>query len=176
MLLCRCECGKEVVVRRDHFASGRTRSCGCLRGTHRLSYSPEYAIWEAMMQRCHNANSSSFDRYGGRGISVCRRWKKFENFFEDMGQRPSPRHSIDRINGDRGYSFNNCRWALPTEQMRNTCRNRWFTVGSKTQVLSDWAKDIGLTPHALLDRLKSGRWELYEALTTPKLHGKRKAA
>lgn len=175
MLLCRCLCGNEVTVRKDHLTSGRTRSCGCLRGTHRLSNAPEYAVWEGMIQRCRNPASSAFFNYGGRGITVCRSWSKFENFYRDMGSRPSKRHSIDRIDGRRGYSPGNCRWALPAEQMRNTKRNRWLTADGKTKLLTDWACQLGLTVQGLLARLGGG-WDLEEALTTPKLYGKRKAA
>jgi hypothetical protein len=134
---CRCDCGKEKVILLDSLRSGRTQSCGCLqrekvsqwcsenapgrnhKGTHGLCYEPEYRVWNAMIQRCENPNDKRFSDWGGRGISVCERWHNFANFYADMGARPSPKLSIDRIDNDRGYEPGNCRWATAHQQVHN---------------------------------------------------------
>lgn len=125
---CRCECGKETVVKSSPLQKGKTRSCGCLIGetakqtftTHGKSTSPEYQIWVGMIARCTNANTKYYADYGGRGIGVCARWRSgFENFFIDMGPRPSNAHSLDRINVNGNYDPENCRWATREQQAAN---------------------------------------------------------
>jgi hypothetical protein len=90
---------------------------------HGGSKLPEYQIWSAMIQRCLNPNNKRYKDYGGRGIKVCDRWLEFENFYEDIGPRPTPEHVIDRINNDGPYEKSNCRWATPSESARNKFRN-----------------------------------------------------
>lgn len=130
-LLCKCDCGQSRVIRRDHLMSGHTQSCGCLSleisksmfVKHGLCKSVEYRTWCHMKDRCLNKNHSEWEHYGGRGIKVCDKWLKFENFYADMGQRPSGR-SLDRINNDGNYEPKNCRWATNIEQANNTRRNK----------------------------------------------------
>lgn len=128
---CRCECGNITIVSMRNLRGGRTNSCGCYKKErqietvtkHNQHTTPEYRAWVSMKQRCYNPNISHFKHYGGRGVSVCDRWlESFDNFYEDMGPKPSPSHSIDRIDNYKlidGYSKDNCRWATKSEQIQN---------------------------------------------------------
>lgn len=133
---CLCSCGSECFVSRTHLLSGHTKSCGCIRSetsrakatTHGLADSPEYRIWSAMKKRCSSPRDAGWKNYGGRGISVCESWIKFENFFSDMGHRP-PGLMLERINNDGNYEPSNCKWATRSEQMKN--RHRWSVSSVK---------------------------------------------
>lgn len=142
---CECYCGEIAIVPAYDLRKGLTKSCGCLRmenagnmsKTHNMSrfsdgtIRPEFNAWIGIKTRCFNKNSKAYDRYGGRGIKVCDRWKEsFENFFLDMGERPSPKHSIDRIDVNGNYEPENCRWADDTQQ----CRNQRISKSNKTGV------------------------------------------
>lgn len=127
--LCRCDCGTEKVIRSCNLKS--QISCGCYRRefaktvgrvqTHGMSYTPTYKSWQCMKSRCLDSNDPHYPDYGGRGIKICKRWLKFENFLEDMGKRPEGK-TLDRKNNDKGYSKSNCRWASPKEQANNRRR------------------------------------------------------
>jgi hypothetical protein len=131
-----------------------------------------------MRQRCTNPNAQGFEHYGGRGIRVCAWWDSFESFLTDMGERPSLKHSLDRIDNDGHYSCGyceecrangwpaNCRWATAAEQWRNSSRIRLLTLRGRTQCLEDWAAELGISTATLGGRLKRG-WSIEQAITTP---------
>ena len=173
---CRCDCGNERTVYYWNLQNGKAVSCGCLRGkrnverltTHGRSETVEYATWGRMCSRCTNQNVFEFKDYGGRGIVVCDRWlNSFAAFFEDMGPRPSSKHSLDRIDNNGNYEPGNCRWATRKEQSRNTRASRMLTFMGETKCLTDWAIEIGLSPATLAKRLDYG-WSVERAVTTPK--------
>lgn len=161
--LCRCECGRERPIPGIELRSGRRKSCGCAtrvgprRAEGPTRSSVEYKIWCGMIRRCCG-DTAAWHRYGGRGIAICDRWRHdFGAFLSDMGPRPSPEHSIDRIDNDRGYEPGNCRWATRTEQANNTRSNRRLTFGGRSLTLAQWSRECGVPPSALAKRLRSGR-------------------
>jgi len=126
----------------------------------------EKGIWVNMKQRCSNPDNIGYKYYGGRGITVCERWMVFENFFKDMGPRPTPRHSIERRDNDKGYGPDNCYWATPAQQNRNTRRTRMLEFNGKRQCMADWAEELGITSSLLCSRLDRWKWPIERALTT----------
>lgn len=162
--ICKCDCGKNVIVQAWHLKSGHTKSCGCAHTRHGMCESSEYNIWHGMLNRCKNPKDPRYKDYGGRGIKVCKRWLKFENFFKDMEKRPKGK-SIDRIDVDGNYELSNCRWATSQEQQNNTRKNVFLTFNGKTQTISQWAREIVIKRNTLSYRLKRG-WSVERALTT----------
>jgi len=128
--------------------------------------SKTYKSWDHMIQRCKNKNTANYHNYGGRGITVCERWLKFENFLEDMGEKPSPNHQIDRVNNDGNYCPENCKWSTKGEQIRNTRRNRIETYLGATKCRADWAKEYNIPRGVLRGRLDDLGWSLEKALNT----------
>lgn len=124
-----------------------------------------YNIWGKMIQRCLNPKSSNYQHYGGRGILVCERWLDFENFYADMGKAPASL-SLDRIDNEKGYSPDNCRWATGKEQCRNTRRNCHLTLNGTTKTVIEWAEYLGVSPKTLYTRKASG-WTDERTLTQP---------
>ena len=170
-VLCRCICGKEKSVLIDGLKSGRTKSCGCQRKnqlTHGLSSTPEYRTWLRMKQRCYDENSTRYESWGGRGIRVCKQWKhSFPQFLEDMGPKPSSRCSLERIDNFGDYCPENCRWATPKEQCRNTRRNRYLTHNDLTLTLVEWSEMIGINRTTITQRIDHSGWSVERALSTP---------
>lgn len=165
MWICECDCGNIKEVSIGHLTFGDTKSCGCLATdslmgrvvTHNKRHTPEYIAWAHMKTRCYNVKCDMYYAYGGRGIRVCDRWlNSFENFYSDMGNRPSKKHSLDRfpnVNGD--YEPTNCRWATTTEQAGNRTNNKWIECNGKTMILADWSKELGVNMKKLHHHLKS---------------------
>lgn len=134
---------------------------------HNASYTPEYYAWENMIARCNYKSYKNYSDYGGRGIKVCDRWRNsFNNFYEDMGKRPSSKHSLDRKNTNGDYSPDNCRWATSTEQLINRRIAHNLTYNGKTQIVSEWAKELGISQFTLRARIRYG-WSVERILGTP---------
>jgi len=173
---CLCDCGRTVLVQLGKLRTGDTRSCGCLQdearrnntATHRLTRAPEHYIWTSMIQRCTNPNNISYPRYGGRGISVHPRWRKFERFLRDMGRRPSPIHTLERINNYQGYFKGNCRWATRQEQANNKRNNIRITFMGKTKTLAQWAELLGFNYEMAQQRIGKLGWSPVLAISVPK--------
>ena len=177
--VCVCSCGTEKVVSSAGLNSGRSRSCGCLHkevvgrmktkhGKHKTAI---YSVWRSIKGRCLNKSDSAFPYYGGRGITVCKRWMKFENFYADMGE-PKPGMSIDRIDNDRDYRPSNCRWVDRNTQMRNTRANRMLTAYGKTKCAAAWCEQFGLNKGTLKWRLSAG-WPVERAVSEPAVAGRK---
>ena len=134
---CKCECGNVVAVIAANLRNGTTNSCGCLRKevaskkltTHGLTKHPMYKLWSSMKTRCLNKNATNYSAYGGRGIGVCKRWMSFENFLNDMGERPEGT-TLDRIDVNGDYDPKNCRWATPQEQGANRRQTKLINIQS----------------------------------------------
>lgn len=168
-----CECGKRVDLRASCVARGRLVSCGCRARAglnegrvykHGKTGSSEYMIWAMAKDRCRNPNNPSYPAYGGRGIAMTPDWANdFCRFYEDMGPRPSKKHSIERLDVNGNYEPGNCVWATYAEQNRNYCRNVYIHRNGKRYVLTDLARAVGLRPNvAVCRRLRLGwpeaRW------------------
>ncbi len=178
--VCKCDCGTVKVIDTCSLANGGTQSCGCLRRelhlarktTHGLSKSPEYHTWVDLWQRCTNQKRWDYNHYGGRGITVCKRWERFEPFLKDMGFRPSKQHSIDRIKNHLGYSPSNCRWATKLEQSNNTRCTQFVEYKGKSMSIAAWARETGIYKYTLYHRIRKG-WPLRIAMNPAKWYWKR---
>jgi hypothetical protein len=129
---------------------------------------PEYPIWASMVQRCSDPKDKSYKNYGGRGIWVYKKWREdFNNFYKDMGARPSKKHSIERIDNNKGYFPKNCIWATRKEQANNTRANRLITIRGETKTLQQWIDKSGIKYATVNKRLYIYKWDIERALTTP---------
>lgn len=177
--LCRCDCGNEITVIGNSLTVGRVNSCGCLRKelaadkmtshgfTTKDNFHPLYELWKGIKDRTSNPNNVGWHNYGGRGIKICDRWKdSFPNFLEDMGERPSKKHSIDRIDNDGDYCPTNCRWATKKEQSYNTRRNKTIIIDGIEKTIPQWCKIYGMSQVTFYKRVRSGMSH-EEAITTP---------
>lgn len=179
--LCLCSCGNKKEVSTSNL--GVTKSCGCFRvehtksmfSTHGQTKTQLWRAWFSMRQRCENRNKKDWERYGGRGIKVCRRWGRFEKFSEDMGasflshckEFGSRNTSIGRVNNDKGYSPGNCRWETVKVQARNRTSSRILTFNGNKMTLVEWAERLGIRSGTLARRIDVSRWSVKRALLTP---------
>jgi hypothetical protein len=172
---CRCRCGTELPLAGKCLKAGETMSCGCFQRecaaasltVHGMSRTPIYQRWAAMIKRTTDTNYPGFADYGGRGITVCERWRtSFQNFYDDMGATFRRDLSLDRIDNDGNYEPANCRWATNSEQARNRRSSRLLTVHGVTRPLIEWAEMTGINADAIRLRLKHG-WSMERAVTTP---------
>lgn len=163
--VCRCECGNTVTVMGSKLRNGHTRSCGCLKvelavnreATHRLSKRPEYRVWQSMKRRCHAPTARDYADYGARGVTVCQQWRNsFEQFWQDMGPRPTPKHSLDRKDANGDYCPANCRWATSTEQARNKRTTRTIELRGERRPLKEWCEILGINYYTAHKRLSNG--------------------
>lgn len=185
--VCQCECGERKIIMVASLVRGQTRSCGCLsreisaancrvRITHgngrrgadgRKRMSPEYRSWNSMKLRCYQSAANGYENYGGRGIVVCDRWRdSFEAFLEDLGLKPSPRHTIGRKDNDGNYEPGNAQWETPEEQYRNKRNSHLLIVDGVSGTVAEWARWKGLSAGLLYQRLASG-WTPERAVTVP---------
>lgn len=166
---CKCECGTVKRILQHSLVNGDSKSCGCYcrekATTHGLTKTPLYRRWVSMKQRCDNPKNKAYKNYGGRGIKVCRRWLKFENFLADMGT-PSPGLSLERKNNNGNYTPKNCRWATGSEQCRNTRRNHLIEAGGLNLCIAEWSERLGSSKNSIHSRLRKGMMPS-EAVTKP---------
>jgi len=166
-----CDCGQGKIVIGSSLIKGVTRSCGCLKRdvnavvnrTHGLSYSRTYRVWAGIKGRCSCPTQTNWEHYGGRGIQMCTRWHRFENFLTDMGEAPQG-STIERVNNNGNYEPTNCRWASMKEQCRNRKTTRLIEFAGQTLCLVDWAAKLNIAYMTLVSRLNRG-WTTEQALT-----------
>lgn len=168
-------CGKSGTGNPHRITSGQTKSCGCLTGkliSERLKKhgcaikgnpTPEYRIWAGMKRRCRDSKEQCYKYYGGRGISYCESWEKFENFLADMGKKPSSRHTLGRLDNDGDYEPSNCAWQSRKEQANSTSRNHFETFNGETLTIAQWANKLGVPYGRLQLRLYRG-WSFEKAI------------
>lgn len=174
MWLCSCECGTEKVIRSNALRSGRTKSCGCMSGAkhgHRRpsETSPTYISWLSMQRRCNYPDDADYANYGGRGINVWAPWADFKVFLKDMGERPAG-HTLDRIDVDKGYTPENCRWATPKDQARNRRSNHMLDTPAGRMCITKAAETYGVKVKTIAHRLSRG-WSVEKALLTQPWQG-----
>ena len=167
MYLSICECGKKVEVRRDNVKAGCVRSCGCTRiktiTKHGLSKTSLYRVWRGILRRVYDKTSKSYKNYGERGIGICTRWEKVENFVTDMRDTYQKGLYLERIDNNKGYSPENCKWVTIAEQNRNKGNNKWYSG----KLLKDWAAEYNINYNTLYGRVSRQGWSLERALFTP---------
>lgn len=170
---CMCDCGSSCLKTGPNLTSGGTMSCGCLRvdyiknnrsgkGHHGYNHgaagSPEYNSWVGARLRCHNEKDKNYNNYGGRGISLCDRWRNsFSAFLEDMGERPLGT-TLDRIDVNGNYEKSNCRWASTKQQGRNMRKTIWITIGDRTLSVPEWSEISGIPEPVIRQRYRNRGW------------------
>lgn len=175
--LCKCECGKEKIIRGAALKAGDTKSCGCFsfefnrelhikrNTTHGMTGTKIFECWRNMHKRCksNHRKHASYKRYN---IEVCERWNSLDNFIKDMGFPPSPIHTLDRIDPKDIYEPRNCRWATPKEQGNNRANNRWIILNGESKTFAQWCNFFCIQTRTVTGRLEWG-WPLEKAFSTP---------
>lgn len=175
---CMCSCGSRSTPWARHLLNGQSTSCGCFtrekirmaKTTHGETLghkcSAEYNAWSSMWKRCRTKTHRCFADYGGRGITVCEKWKSFPEFLKDMGRKPNPKMSLDRIKNNGNYEPSNCRWAIQKVQCNNKRNNVILELNGSIKTLSEWADEIGINIETLRRRVQKG-WPVEKVLTQP---------
>ena len=163
--LCRCDCGKEIVVASNNLTRGHTQSCGCIRKEkqffiHGLRHTKIYNVWNNIRQRCNNPNVKCYSRYGGRGIKVCNEWQNdFLTFYEWAIQNGYKEGlSIDRIDNNGNYEPCNCRWVDNKTQSNNRRSNHFITYNGETHTVAEWSRKTGIKSTTLFERIKHNKF------------------
>ncbi len=170
---CRCECGSVGVISGRSLRAKTSRACGCQRTTHGGRNTPLYRRWRHMIQRCEVPQNIGFPLYGGRGIRVCHAWRvSFAAFAADMGEPPTSRHSLERIDVNGHYEPGNVRWATVYEQGRNKRNNHRISHDGLTLTLIEWSERLQINRATLAYRMHAG-WSIADALTLPRDRRKR---
>lgn len=163
---CQCECGNTIIVPSRYLRERKhiIKSCGCLfKIANNMSQTRQYRIWFGMKDRCTRENNTRYEYYGARGISYDPKWEAFNDFWEDMKQGYKDTLSLDRIDNDKDYSKENCRWVNQTKQVRNRGNTRTITYKGETKPLAVWAQEYGFTYTCLYDRVVTRGWNLDRA-------------
>lgn len=183
---CKCDCGKEVIVKGTYLVNGDTKSCGCLKRdrtierntTHGMAHQTRlYTVWKGMRERCYNVNCSEYQNYGGRGVTICPEWDDFSCFAqwaEENGYNeslPASECSIDRIDNNGIYEPSNCRWVSMSQQARNTRRNRLLFYDGQVKPAVEWGEIYGINSKNITQRIDKYGWSVADAITTPVLRG-----
>lgn len=172
--LCRCECGNFIVVNGCNLVTGATKSCGCVRKertsklklSHGQAGTRLYRCWRNMKDRCDNPNNNEYKNYGGRGIKVCKEWTNFNPFYDwAISHGYQNNLTIERIDVNGNYCPENCTWITRYAQARNRTDNRTISFNGKTMIITDWAKELGISEATIRHRLNIG-WSIERTLTT----------
>lgn len=172
---CQCSCGNIKTVASGDLISGNTKSCGCLniellvgrRLIHGMRKTPEYTAWCNMKNRCYDPTNKYFNDYGGRGIKIFHEWQNdFMAFFDHIGPKPTPKHTLERVDNSKGYFPGNIIWDSRQAQANNTRHNHHITIKGTTKNVTQWAKTIGVKPSLIYNRLWLG-WNSQRAVLQP---------
>lgn len=168
----KCTCGKTIERNSSTVNRGDIKSCGCLKlellkrpKTHGMTKTLTYKTWTGIKTRCLNKKSPAYKTYGAVGITMCKRWLKFENFYKDMGEKPT-NMTIDRIDNSKGYCKKNCRWATMQTQQNNRTNNKNYTINGVTKTMAEWVREYGRNKNTVKARLRNG-WTIEKALEVP---------
>lgn len=159
-----CDCGKEIEIRKSDVNNGNTKSCGCLwvdrmkiiHTSHGMSKTNFYKVWNNILERCFNKKNKEYKNYGARGIKVCERWLKFENFRDDMYFSYKKGFMIERIDNNREYSKKNCRWATQLEQANNKTNNHFLKFKGIKKTIAEWSRELNINYNTIKSRANRG--------------------